>query len=91
VAAGIPAPEQIPACTIRWTWGTAISPRGDMPKNRVPLPARRFCMSAIFMKSNVNKRNPQTDFLVAQVATHAAAQQGRSPELSQRLPQNGRM
>src|SRR6266851_1149614 len=26
-------------------WGPAISPRGDMPKYRVPLSARRFCMS----------------------------------------------
>jgi hypothetical protein len=35
--------------------GTAISPRGDMPKYRVPLFARRFCMSTPFASPIASK------------------------------------
>src|SRR5450631_2803646 len=35
-------PEQLPGVAISGAWGPAISPRGDMPKYRVLLFARRF-------------------------------------------------
>jgi hypothetical protein len=44
-------PEQLPGVAISGAWGPAISPRGDMPKYRVLLFARRFSMSVTRRKS----------------------------------------
>jgi hypothetical protein len=54
-------PEQLPGVAISGAWGPAISPRGDMPKYRVLLFARRFSMSVTLRKSPNVKWLARTD------------------------------
>jgi hypothetical protein len=48
-------PEQFSTSAIRWAWGSAISPRGDMPKYRVPLLARRFGITVTVHSSHLRR------------------------------------
>jgi hypothetical protein len=58
-------PEQFSTSAIRWAWGSAISPRGDMPKYRVPLLARRFGITVTVHSSHLRRTWAVTSMLIS--------------------------